>query len=99
MPELVLHYQTDTLSGDCAMCGAAVTLPPGLQLHDAAEQRPVCPRCGRNAAPALTALQGLAGAAERLARMHRHAVCPPMTALLELASAAETFRDRARAAA
>jgi hypothetical protein len=51
----------------------------------------VCERCGHRAAPALAALVDLADTAERVGRIQRHTVSPPMSALLELARAAEQF--------
>jgi aryl-alcohol dehydrogenase-like predicted oxidoreductase len=45
----------------------------------------------RKGAPSLAALVKLADAAERVGRIGRHTVFPPMTALLELARAAENY--------
>jgi hypothetical protein len=56
---------------------------------------PVCQNCGRKHAPSLAALVGLADAAERVGRMGRHTVFPPLTALLDLASAAEKYASAA----
>jgi hypothetical protein len=56
---------------------------------------PVCQDCGRKHAPSLAALVGLANAAERVGRMGRHTVFPPLTALLDLASAAEKYATAA----
>jgi hypothetical protein len=88
---LVLQYHPDVLKGPCALCHKTVTLIGGLQLCQADPKRPVCSACGRRAAPALAALQGLAGTAERVGRINSHTVTPPLTALLELARAAECF--------
>jgi hypothetical protein len=52
---------------------------------------PVCKECGRKHAPSLVALVHLADEAERVARIGRHTVFPPLTALLDLARAAETY--------
>jgi hypothetical protein len=95
MSRLVLQYRTDAFEGCCGLCGRAVVLEAGLQLCEPDGQRPVCAACGRRAAPTLTALQGLAGAAERVGKIHSHVVCPPLTALLELARAAERFSTAA----
>ena len=51
----------------------------------------ICAECGRRHAPALAALVGLADAAARVSRMGRHSVFPPLTGLLDLASAAEKY--------
>ena len=47
--------------------------------------------------PSLAALIHLADAAERVGRIGRHTVFPPMTALLELARAAENYAHTAPA--
>jgi hypothetical protein len=44
-------------------------------------------------APELTALIDLAAVAERVGRIGRHTLVPPMAALLDLARAAEQFAD------
>jgi hypothetical protein len=52
---------------------------------------PVCRECGRHVAPELTALLSLGQVAERVGRMKRHTLVPPLEALLELAGAAENY--------
>ena len=91
MTHLVLQYHAEALKGHCALCNKVVSLAAGLQLCEGDPKRPVCSACGRRAAPALAALQGLAGTAERVGRINSHMVTPPLTALLELARAAESF--------
>jgi hypothetical protein len=91
MTPLVLQHNVEAFEGTCALCNKAVVLEPGLQLCRADRKRPVCSPCGRRAAPALAALQRLADTAERVARIHSHTVMPPLTALLDLARAAESF--------
>ena len=91
MIHLVLRHHPEALQGHCGLCGGAVTLSEGLQLFLADRRCPVCPGCGRKAAPALAALVGLASAAERIAKIGQHTVTPPLSALLELARAAETY--------
>ena len=91
MSRLVLQYRPDAFQGPCGLCGKAVVLASGLQLCEADGEFPICTSCGRRAAPTLSALQGLAGTAERVGRIHSHVMCPPLTALLELARAAERF--------
>lgn len=51
----------------------------------------MCSECARRRAPALAALVELAKAAERVGRIKRHTVSPPLVALLGLARAAETY--------
>src|SRR5436305_2255303 len=98
MSHLVLQHHAEPLKGPCGLCGKPITLPPGVQLCLAERRRPVCSACGRRADPALTALQGLADAAGRVGRIPSHGVCPPLTALLDLAGAAEKFTNSTRPA-
>ena len=73
------------------------TLATGVHLCVAADGDPVCLDCGRQHAPALAALLHLAGEAERIARIGRHTVFPPLTALLDLARAADNYHQTATA--
>jgi hypothetical protein len=91
MTHVILQCQPIALSAPCGLCGQPTTTPPGTQLVVAGGHDPVCPDCGRKHAPTLAALVGLADAAERIGRMGRHSVFPPLTALLDLASAAEKY--------
>jgi hypothetical protein len=59
----------------------------------------VCRPCGKKHAPSLVALLDLAHVAERVGRIGRHTLVPPMGALLDLARAAESYTDAAPAAA
>lgn len=93
MSTFVLQNHTDPLRGPCVVCGKPTALAAGLQLCQPEKGRPVCATCGRRAAPALAALQGLASAAERVGRINRHTVVPPLTALMELARAAESYSN------
>jgi hypothetical protein len=95
MTPLVLRYHPDACTGCCGLCGTPVLLAEGLQLFLAEKRRPVCPGCGRRAAPELAALLALASAAERVGRIGRHTVTPPLSALLELARAAENYTGTA----
>jgi predicted CXXCH cytochrome family protein len=89
MMNLVLQYPP-TAGGACTLCGRpAATAGPQLVRADGAG--PVCRDCGRKHAPALAALAQLAEAAERVAQIGRHSVFPPMSALLELARAADNY--------
>ena len=51
----------------------------------------VCRDCGKEHDPSLASLLDLACAAERVGRIGRHTVIPPMAALLDLAHAAENY--------
>ena len=48
-------------------------------------------KCGRKHAPSLVALLDLAHVAERVGRIGRHTLVPPLDALLALARAAEEY--------
>jgi len=63
----------------------------GASLSLAEGNQPVCQSCGRKHAPALTALLSLADVADRVGKIGRHAMVPPMSALLDLARAAENY--------
>src|SRR5438105_4585038 len=95
MSPLVLRYSPDAAASPCGLCGKPVTLAEGLQLFHADEKRPVCQSCGLRAAPALAALVGLACAAARVGKIGQHTVSPPLSALLELARAAENYAGSA----
>jgi hypothetical protein len=97
MTPLVLAYQPDSWKGLCGLCATPVVLAEGPRLLLADRRRPVCTCCARRAAPELAALVALAGAAQRVGRINRHTVTPPLSALLELARAAETYSTSASA--
>ena len=86
MSNIVLQNHPDTFRGPCGVCGKPTALVAGLQLCQAEKGRPICGICGRRAAPALAALVGLANAAERVGRINRHTVVPPLTALMDSGS-------------
>jgi hypothetical protein len=65
-------------------------------LWDSVADQVVCSECARNLAPELGALLELAITAERVTRVGRFSVFPPLTALFDLACAAEAFADRAK---
>lgn len=91
MTHLALQHHPDACEGPCALCGTPTFLPPGARFVLVETSEPVCTGCARQAAPALAALVGLASAAERVGRINRHIMTPPMSALLELARAAESY--------
>jgi hypothetical protein len=91
MTQIVLHYHPDPFQGPCGLCNRPVCLEEGLQLIQADKRRPVCAACGRQAAPALTALLGVAEAAQRVGKIGQHTLSPPLSALLDLARAAEAY--------
>jgi hypothetical protein len=94
LTQLVLHHSPTAREDFCGLCGRPTTAPAGTQLclpnSDLA-----CKDCGRKHAPSLAALVHLASEAERVARIGRHTVFPPLTALLDLARAAEAYHQSA----
>lgn len=95
MNQVVLEYKSEESNEPCGLCGQPVTTPAGMQLLVAGTSAPVCPDCGRKHAPSLAALIQLADAATRIGRIGRHSVFPPLTALLDLANAAEKYAHTA----
>ena len=91
MTQLLLQCNADATNEPCGLCSQPMTAPAGTRLVVAAMAAPVCDECGRKHAPALLALVALADAATRIGRIGRHSVFPPLTALLDLASAAEKY--------
>ncbi len=91
MIQLTVRSQTTTTEEACGLCGQMLTLEPGNQLVLVETGAPVCAECGRKHAPSLDALVQLASTAERVGKIGRHTVFPPLSALLDLASAAEKY--------
>jgi len=94
MMNLVLASPSAAGVGPCVLCGRPAAAP-GPQLALADGSGPVCRDCGRKHAPALAALAQLADAAQRVGQIGRHCVFPPMSALLELARAADVYTHAA----
>lgn len=95
MTELHVEHSADGFEGECCRCGQQLHFDPGPRLVRADDHRPVCVRCGEQSSPALAALINLAGSAERVGRIGRHTVIPPYASLIELARAAENYKDAA----
>lgn len=91
MTQLILRCQKTDTEAVCGLCSQAVVLPAGNQLFLEDSDKPVCLSCGRRHAPDLAALVHLATEAERVGKIGQHTVFPPLTALLDLASAAEKY--------
>ena len=85
MNSFILRCCPNETNQACGLCGELCSAPPGHQLFLADNATPVCAACGRQHAPDLTALVHLASAAERIGRIERNSVFPPLTALLDLA--------------
>ena len=94
MTQLVLQCSANAADDRCSLCGRPAA-PAGTRLCLADGSGPVCPDCGRRHAPELAALVHLARTAERVGRIGRRGVFPPLTALLDLARAAENYTHAA----
>lgn len=89
--QFLLEYRDELRNEPCGLCGQVLSAPAGMQLIHSATSAPLCSDCGRKHAPVLAALLNLAEAATRIGRINRHSVFPPLTALLDLANAAEKY--------
>ena len=95
MMQVVLEYKSEATNEPCGLCGQVASAPAGMQFLLAGSSVPVCQECARTHAPSLAALVHLADAATRIGRIGRHSVFPPLTALLDLANAAEKYAQTA----
>jgi hypothetical protein len=75
----------------CALCNEKTERAEGAQLSLGDGSNTICRRCGVKHAPSLVALLDLATTADRVGRIGRHTISPPLSALLELARAAEDY--------
>jgi hypothetical protein len=91
MLQLALQSRPEGSQECCALCGQAMECTAGNQLRTVDTDAPVCPDCAGKHAPDLAALVQLARTAERVSRSGRNSVFPPLSALLDLASAAEKY--------
>jgi hypothetical protein len=90
MMDLVIQFKPSAPNSPCTLCGDR-TSETGPQLYRADRKDLVCRACGKKHAPSLAALLELACTAERVGRIGRHTLVPPLTALLDLARAAEDY--------
>jgi hypothetical protein len=95
MTSVTLQLQETPASTLCSLCGQPASSSAGVRLALADGTDSVCAGCARRRAPALAALVELAHAAARVSRIGRHGVFPPLTALLDLARAAEDYTGKA----
>src|SRR5262245_42883570 len=79
-----------TTSTCCGLCGNAVPAS-GPHLSAADGGPTVCRDWGTRHAPSLGPLLDLARVAERVGRIGRHTLVPPMAAILDLVKAAEDY--------
>jgi hypothetical protein len=91
MMQILLEQRDEIQNEPCGVCGQVVSVPAGMQLLLSGSSAPVCAECGQKHAPALAALANLAEVATRIGRINRHSVFPPLSALLDLANAAEKY--------
>ncbi len=91
MTHLIVQSESTSNECGCVLCSRSAGPVAGVHLAMADGSGPVCQDCARKRAPSLAALVTLADAAERVGRIGRHTVFPPMTALLELARAADNY--------
>jgi hypothetical protein len=91
MTDLIIHCHGSSTSDCCALCGDQTDSGDGPQLLQADSLDVVCRKCGKEHAPGLVALLDLACTATRVGRISRHTLVPPLSALLDLARAAEDY--------
>ncbi len=96
MTQLILQSKASATREPCGICGRPTDAPAGTQLVVAETGALVCPECGQAHAPSLAALVALADTAGRVGKIGRHSVFPPLSALLDLASAAEKYSSAAQ---
>ncbi len=89
--QFLLEHRDEIRDQPCGVCGQALSAPAGMHLVLVGKSAPVCSACSHKHAPSLAALANLAEAATRIGRINRHSVFPPLTALLDLANAAEKY--------
>ena len=94
-----LTIKLDHVAADeiCGLCGRPTDSAEGLRLFLEDGPAAVCHACGKQHAPSLVALLDLAQVAERVGRIGRHTLVPPLGALLDLARAAEAYTSAAPA--
>ena len=91
MAHLTIRLDAPHTPSCCGLCGGSTGTAAGPRLADADSEITVCRTCGKRHAPSLVALLDLARVAERVARIGRHTIVPPMGAILDLVKAAEDY--------
>ena len=91
MAHLTIRLDAAHTQARCGLCGGTTGSAKGPRLADADSEATVCRSCGKRHAPSLVALLDLACVAERVGRIGRHTVVPPMGAILDLVRAAEDY--------
>jgi hypothetical protein len=91
MAQLTIRFDSAPSSTRCTLCGGSTGAATGPHLAVADGGGRVCRDCGKRHAPSLVALLDLARVAERVGRIGRHTLVPPMAAILDLVKAAEDY--------
>jgi hypothetical protein len=91
MAQLTIRLDAPHITARCGLCGGSTGHTHGPQLSVADNHSTVCRSCGKSHAPSLVALLDLARVAERVGKIGRHTVVPPMAAILDLVKAAEDY--------
>jgi hypothetical protein len=97
MPPFVIRISPVPGDAPCGVCGAAVAHAGGPALFLAEGSAAICRECGDRHAPGLAALLHLGRVAERVGRAGRHTLSLPITMMIDLAHAAETYARSAGA--
>jgi hypothetical protein len=91
MQRFTIQYATEPQESCCPACGGLNLSKKGPRLLPMDSEQPLCRDCGKRLAPNLVALLDLAHVADKVGRLHRHLLTPPMESLLDLARAAENY--------
>jgi hypothetical protein len=91
MAGLTIHLRHGSGADACGLCGRTTSKAGGPRLCRADNADTICRECGKRHAPALVALLDLASVAERVGRIGRHTLTPPLEAMLALVRAAENY--------
>jgi hypothetical protein len=91
MQRFTIQYTTASTESCCPACGTLNLSKRGPRLFPVDSDVPICRDCGKRLAPNLIALIDLAHVADKVGRLSRHILTPPMESLLDLARAAENY--------
>jgi hypothetical protein len=91
MAHLTINVQHGAAPACCGLCGGRMAEAAGPRLSLAETSAVVCRDCGKKHAPSLVALLDLARVAERVGKIGRHTLVPPLTVMIDLVQAAEDY--------
>ena len=97
MQQLTIRFAEHSHNVRCVFCGSRFQAAAGPCLALGDGEEPVCRGCARKHAPQLVALVDLAQTAQRVGKVCRYILVPPMESLLDLARAAEEYSNNAAA--